>query len=462
MRGWATTTIQTVEMRPIAMDTVFRSEVLMDAAGNATYQGQPVTCVGDSLCIGYRALAKAHTVVATQDLSLTAWGLGMQGLSITTMLRGRAHGGSAFVWPQADNAFDAILAYAQLVRGRWRVRAGRQEVRSGLGFSAFDGGAATYTRRSLRLEAYGGRSLARALREPAYEALRGLEDFVPDQNVILFGGAASMRSPTTSITARYQREILANRAGLEAERGSVDVTSLFGGARFTGSADYDFGFGRWGKAHLTVTVPLGREHWLLEATARRYMPYFSMNTIWGYFDPVAYNELQGRLSWSPGSKLGVWATGGMRQYGNAGTAVVLSPLKRKGTRAGAGLTWRPTAAWMLDGDYHLEYGPGGYLSSGDATIRWKPLERLSVAATGTTFQEIEQFRLGDGRAYGGGLNFDLGVTSRASLTGGVTVMRLQDQGGSVDSPWNQTRAWSALRIRVGEDPGLSMSTRRPR
>jgi hypothetical protein len=232
------------------------------------------------------------------------------------------------------------------------------------------------------------------------------------------------------------------------------------GARFTGSADYDFGFGRWGKAHLTVTVPLDPK-WLLEATARRYVPYFSLNTIWGYFDPVAYNEIQGRLSWSPAPSFGAWATAGLRSYGNAGTdVVVVSPLKSKGTRASAGLTWQPTSAWMLEGDYALEYGPGGYLSSGDATIRWKPLERLSVAAMGTTFQEIEQYRLGNGRAYGGGLNFDLGVSDRASLTGGVTMMRLRDRGGSVDSPWNQTRAWSALRIQVGEDPGLS--ARRPR
>ncbi len=461
IRGWATTTVQGVEMRPIAMDTVSRADVLVDAAGNATYQGQPVTCVSDTICIGYRSRGKARTSVMTQDLSLTAWGLGMQGLSITTMLRGRAHGGSAFVWPQADNAFDAILAYAQLVRGQWRFRAGRQEVRSGLGFSAFDGGAATYTRRHVRLEAYGGRSLARALREPANEALQGLEDFVPDQNIVLFGGAAGVRSSTTSFTARYQRQILSDRSGLESERGEVDVTSVMAGARFTGSADYDFGFGRWGKAHLTVTVPLDPK-WLLEATARRYVPYFSLNTIWGYFDPVAYNEIQGRLSWSPAPSFGAWGTLGVRDYGNAGTVVVLSPLKRRGTRASAGFNWQLGSEWVLDGDWALEYGPGGYLSSGDGTIRWKPIDRLSVAATGTTFQEIEQYRLGDGRAYGGGLNFQLDLNGRASLSGGATVMRLHDRGGSVDSPWNQTRAWSALRIRVGNDPGMSLLGRRPR
>lgn len=454
MRGWATTTVQAVQLRPVAPDTIPQSLVSMDAAGNATYEGQPVMCMADSLCVGYRALPVATTVEATQDLSLTAWGLGMQGLSITTMLRGRAHNGSAFEWPMSDHPFDAILGYAQLVRGPWRVRAGRQEVRSGLGFAAFDGADAVYTRRNFDLEAYGGRSLSQALREPIDQALQGLEDFVPDESVILFGGEATARSATTSITARYQRQILASGAGLEAERGEVAITSLFGGARFTGSLDYDFGFGQWGKAHLTVAVPLDQGHWLLEATARHYVPYFSLNTIWGYFSPVAYDELQGRVSWSAASSFEVWATGGWRQYGNAGTTIVLAPLKDKGTTGGAGFTWQPGPEWTLQADYSLEDGPGGFLSSGDGSIRWRPFERFTLAATGTTFQQIEQYRLGDGRAFGGGLDLDLGITRRISLTGGVMLMRLHDRGGSVDSPWDQTRGWSALRIAIGSDPGM--------
>ena len=84
VRGWTSTNVQMVGLRPIAMDTLLKSQVTIDAFGKATYEGQPVTCTGDSLCVGYRALDRARAVVATQDVSLTAWGLGMQGLSVTT------------------------------------------------------------------------------------------------------------------------------------------------------------------------------------------------------------------------------------------------------------------------------------------------------------------------------------------------------------------------------------------
>jgi len=449
-----------VGLRPIAMDTLLKSQVTIDDFGNATYEGQPVTCTSDSLCVGYRALDKSRAVVATQDVSLTAWGLGMQGLSVTTLLRARAHGGSGFTWPRSNDAFDAMLAYAQLVRGPVRVRAGRQEVRSGLGFSAFDGGSVSYDFAPLstvrtQVQAYGGRSLARALREPANKALRGLEDFVPDKSVYLLGGSVGARYSTTSVTARYQREEMSGGAGLESERASVAVSTALPRAMVSGAMDYDFAFSRLGKGHLTLTVPLLQGRWLLEATARRYVPYFSLSTIWGYFQPVAYKEVQARVSWSASPTLSAWATEGWRSYGDAGTAVVLSPLDSHGNTASAGFTWQGLANWTLQGSYELQWLAGGFLSSGDAAVRWRPSERLSVALTGTTFQQIEQYRLGDGRAYGGGFNFDVEVTDRATLTGGASVMRLENRGGSVNSPWNQTRAWSGLRITVGSDPGMA-------
>jgi hypothetical protein len=297
--------------------------------------------------------------------------------------------------------------------------------------------------------------LARALREPANQALQGLEDFVPDKSVYLLGGTVGTRIANTSLTARYQREILSDRSGLESERGAVDVTSALPGMRIDGSLDYDFAFDRVGKGHLTLSWPIAQGRWMLEASARRYVPYFSLSTIWGYFEPVAYEEAEGRLSWSPSRRLGLWATGGWRRYGDAGTAVVLRPLEDQGRWAGAGVSWQTSEKWTLQGDYHLEWGPGGFLSSGDASLQWKPTRRVSLSATGTTFQQIEQYRLGEGRAYGGGLNFDLGVSDRTSFMGGLSVMRLRNQGGAVNSPWNQTRGWSALRIQVGDDPGLA-------
>jgi hypothetical protein len=444
-----------VELRPLGLDTVPRSEVLTDADGRFLYQGQRVSCVAGDLCTGYLALAKDRVIAATQDVSLTAWGFGVQGLSFTTLLRGRAHGGSDLLWPRSDDAFDMLLGYAQLRRGPWKVRAGRQEVRSGLGFPAFDGGSVAFTATQFQVEAYGGRSLARGLREPSADALRGLGDFFFDESSYLFGGSARGRVFGSTVTARYQREILADRSSLVGERASVDFVTVLPHARVSGSADYDFSFEQWGKSHLTLSMPLADGHWLVEATARRYMPYFQLNTIWGFFEPVAYSEGELRANWSARPNFGMWASGGYRSYGDTHTTKVFERLTDHGWRANAGALWQPTTDWTVDASYRLEWGPGGFLNSGDVSVRYQPTEDLSVSASGSTFQQIDEFRVGEGRAVGGGLSFDWRVLDRASLTGGFSVLRHRDGGNVFTSPWNQNRAWTSLKIDVGEDPGLA-------
>ncbi len=455
VRGWVGTTVQMVELRPIEVDTIARARVTQGADGRLRYNGGVVTCVSDDVCLGYRPLGEQATMAATQDVGFTAWGFGVRGLSFTALLRGRTRLGSDLAWPRTDDRFDALLAYAQWSRGRLRVRAGRQEIRSGLGFPAFDGGSAALTFGGLRVEGYGGRSLARGLRDPANEALRGLEDFVVDRSVYLFGGSARFRVGATGVTARYQREIYSDRSGLVAERGSIDLTSVLQRTRVSGSLDYDFGLDRVGKGHLTLGVPLLDGKLLVEASARRYLPYFQLSTIWGFFEPVAYTEGELRAAWSPSNTLGLWLSGGWRRYGDAGTAVVLEPLENTGRRLSAGVRWLPDPAWSVDGSYRLEWGPGGFLSSGDAALRWMPSEDLTLSAHAMSFQQIEQFRLGDGRAYGGGVSADARLTARVRFSGGLSVIRQTSSGAAVNSPWNQTRGWTALRIEVGQDPGLA-------
>lgn len=381
VRGWVGTTVQMVELRPIAVDTIARDRVARGTDGRLRYNGGVVTCVSDDVCLGYRPRGEEATMAATQDVGFTAWGFGVGGLSFS--------------------------------------------------------------------------SPARGLRDPANEALRGLEDFVVDRSVYLFGGSARFRAGATGVTARYQREIYSDRSGLVAERGSIDLASVLPRTRVSGSLDYDFGLGRVGKGHLTLAVPLLDGKLLVEASARRYLPYFQLSTIWGFFEPVAYTEGELRAAWSPSSAVGLWLSGGWRHYGDAGTAVVLEPLENTGRRVSAGARWLPDPAWGVDGSYRLEWGPGGFLSSGDAAVRWMPSEDLTLSARAMSFQQIEQFRLGDGRAYGGGVSADARLTDRIRFSGGLTVIRQTASGGAVDSPWNQTRGWSALRIEVGQDPGLA-------
>lgn len=458
VRGWAGTTVQAVELRPVAPDTLDPTRV-EERDGRFFFEGEPVTCLSPTSCLRYRTLAEETSIAATQDVSVTAWGFGVQGLSLTTRLRGRTRVGSDLVWPRSDDEFDLMLGYAQWVRGALRARLGRQEVRSGLGFPAFDGGSVAATLGAVQVQGYAGRSLARGLREPARDVLRGLEDFVPDESVWLLGASARAGIAGLSLTGRYQREILADRSGLESERASLDFRAILPRVRVEGSLDYDFVFERPGKGQLTVAVPLQDGRWLLEASARRYVPYFSLSTIWGFFDPVAYREALVRVGWSYGGRVGAWVSGGYRAYGDAEAAVILEPLRDDGWRGDAGLRWELGPAWGAEGRWSLEWGPGGYLSSGDLAVRWTPREGVLLRATGSSFQQIEQFRLGDGRAWGGGVDATLDLWERTSLAGGWTVMRHTQDGGSASSPWSQSRGWMSVRVRMGEDPGLA--NRRP-
>jgi hypothetical protein len=454
-RGWTSTSLQVIELRPLGADTVPRADVVTDASGRFLYNGNEVSCVLADVCTGYLPLAKDRTLAATQDLSLTLWGLGLEGLSVTTLLRARARAGGDLVWPRSDDELDALLAYAQLQRGPLRVRAGRLDVRSGLGFSAFDGGSASYALGSFRGELYGGRSLARGLREPQNEALRGLDGFLLDKSVLLVGASVAGRRWDTDLTTRYQREILSDRSSLVSERASLDFSTTLPRLRISGSIDYDFSFERAGKGHVTASAPFQEGRWLADLGLRRYVPYFDLSTLWGFFEPVSYSEVTARVGWSPGSELGAWVSGGVRSYGDTETTVILRPMRDRGWRANAGARWQPATDWVLDGRYELEWGPGGFLNGADVAARYGATDRLTVSASLLTFQQIEEYRLGEGRAFGGGAAADFAVNDRMSLAGGLSIIRHRDGGNVFTSPWNQGRAWSMLRVDLGGDPGLT-------
>jgi hypothetical protein len=453
-RGWTSTSVQLVELRPLGLDSVPRSEVSADGQGRFFFEDSQVTCVLTTICTGYFALDDEHTLAATQDLAVTVWGLGVQGLSVTAHVRGRARAGGDVVWPRSDDEFDALLAYAQLQRGPLRVRAGRIDVRSGLGLSAFDGGSASYAVGSYRAEIYGGRSLARGLREPQNEALRGLDGFLLDQSVLVVGAVATGRPWDVPMTVHYQREILRDRSSLVSERISFDASRTFPRARIDGSIDYDFSFQRPGKGHVTLSVPLAQGRWLVEASALRYVPYFDLSTLWGIFEPVSYAEVTTRVGWSPASAWGAWLVGGRRTYADTETVVILTPMRDTGWRAEAGARWVPAAAWSFDASYDLEWGPGGFLSSGRAGARWDVTASLTATLSVLSFQQIEEYRLGEGRAFGGTASASYALGERMFVSAGGSLIRHRDGGNVFTSPWNQARAWSSLRFELGGDPGL--------
>jgi len=451
-RGWLNSSAHMVELRPVGVDSVARADVVTDADGRLFFDGYPVTCEGDQ-CTGLLPLPKERIFAVTQDASVTYWGLGVQGLSATALVRLRTGFGGDAAWPRYDDELDVMLGYAQLVRGSLRLRVGRQEVRSGLGFAGFDGVSGSFDPGRLRAEIYGGRSLARGLREPSNEAARALSDFFIDHGVYLVGGAATVREFGVSVTGRYHREILADRSGLESERASLDFSTTVPRMRIRGSIDYDFAFRRPGKGELTISAPFDGGTWLMELSGRRYVPYFQLSTIWGFFEPVSYSEALARLAWSGNRTLAAWVAGGARTYGETETGIFLQALEDTGWRADGGLRWEPRDRWSVDATYQMEWGPGAFLQSGDVSARHQASDRLRLGLTLATFQQIEEYRLGQGRAFGFGGTVDYRIGERMDALAGFSITRHRDGGSIYTSPWNQTRAWTSLRWTVGGDPG---------
>lgn len=455
-RGRLLTTGRYVQVRPLVKDTVLRTDVTVDEDGRTFFDGHPVVCVGER-CSFYRAADVEHAVVLTQDVTATAWGFGVQGLSATLLLRGRADVGGAFEWPRSDDPFDALLAYAELTREDWRVRLGRQRTVSGLGFSGYDGVEGQYQALPwLLLEAYGGRSLARGLEEPRHEALEGIEPFLPDRNAWLLGGAVHAEPfAGTSAALRYQREIWSDRSALISERASLDVrTDALSPVALEGALDWDVAFGRVGKAHLRARTPLLDGRLVLEATARRYLPYFELWTIWGFFSPVGYREGELQARWVPRPHLSVWGGAGVREYEDHDAPVILIPLTDDARWLALGGRVGLPRGFGFTGSYRFEDGFGAWLSSGDASLSWRRGDRFGVDVHGTAFQQIQEFRIGEGVVLGGGVGADVAVTRRIRLSGGLDVYRqtFENRPSAVD--WNQTRGWTSLEVTLGEDPGL--------
>jgi len=455
VRGHLTTTARYIQMRPVQSDTIAFDAATQRPDGTYEYQGRRVHCVHGAVCVYYTAQPVEHSVTFSQDATATAWGLGLKGLSATVSLRARTNVGDGFVWPRSDDPFDAMLAYLELNRDSYRLRLGRMRTTGGLGFSGYDG-ASAWVRplKWLRAEAYGGRSLARGLYEPRHEVFRAVEDFVIDENAYLIGGYAEVEpSPGNVVSVRYQREIWADNSGLISERAALDFrVRELAPVRISGSIDYDFAFDVLGKGHLTLGLPIN-DAMMLEVSGRRYRPYFELWTIWGFFDPVAYHEVDGRFSWTASPSFGFWVSGGYREYGDTDTQPFITPLESSTIRAATGLSWTPQDQWRVEASYRLERGVGATLSSIDARARWTPTDRLGLGVHGTAFQQIEEFRLGEANGLGGGVMFDFKLTNRLALDGGGSVYQnvLENRDGRPD--WSQIRGWTAFRIDLGSEPG---------
>lgn len=456
-RGRVFTRLQYVEAQPLGLDSV--------PVATTTGTGQirqfadtPVTCApGATHCFFYVPQSTVSTTPVVQDLDLNVWGFGVEGLRLYGNVRLRAALGDEQFWPRSDDHFDLFAGYLELERQRFRVRLGRDYQMSGLGYYGYDGGSAVIRLPPARveIEAYGGWGLARGLAEPVTSAaLASLEEFQPRDRNLLFGFRGSARPIRgAAVEAIYQREIATDRAVLASERVAVDASYFpLRTLSVRGHADYDLATGWWGKAGARVGWAVLPEIYV-EGRVVRYRPVFSLQTIWAVFSPTPYTGWGAALGINPMEGLSLRLDGERRDYGETDAAVPFQVTTDRVWRAGASGRWQPVDRWDVSGGYWLNFSPGAALSAGDFQLNVHPTSDLSVGARFSAFQQLGEFRVGEGRVWS--LGGDIQYRSPLGTVRGSLDRYEHDRrgGGATQLDWTQWRGSFGLAFYVGSEPG---------
>jgi hypothetical protein len=395
-----------VEYRAVQRDSLPESLVPGSGIVRTLADGTVVTCIPGGHCYWYRggALDRAHPV--TQDVRLVAWP-GVRGVSSNVHLRGRY--GSNDLWPRSRQELAVLSAWIDFERSAFRVRAGRQERRTGLGTEVFDGGAVLWKQFApLRLEAFAGRSLADALLQPRTGfLLHDADRLAPDEASMLWGLEARLRAGRAlAASFAYQRNLRFDRAGLYSERVACDVWWRVRGAFVVeSSTDYDLARGVFDEARLRVQGALRRQvHWAGEVRHRQ--PFFELWTIWGAFSPVGFDEGRVQTWWQATPALRLDLSAAFRDYRDAHTGLESAPIEGDGWRARAGAEWA-RAPWKAGATGRLHWGAGAYRSSADLSFERRFGRRAACGVFASATQQFIEYRFGDGRTHGGGADMRL-------------------------------------------------------
>ena len=460
IRVTGVTTGRYVDLRPFVEDSVPVSQ-LADTNTSLPYRfttgGFYVRCTqGETVCRYLRTGSAISTFPVTQDLEVTGWGFG-EGLSFHTQLRFRQGFGEVKeFWPRSEDRMDALDAYLELDRSFYRARVGRQWLSSGLGFKNFDGGALLlrpFTR--LSVQAFGGWGLAQALNEPRTSGEIAQWDEIPANTHTNVFGAEVRYNPWRGAAANaiYMREIRTDRGGIISERLATDARWGTSYGALEGWFTWDLAAANVNEARLRYRAPTWVGFTPI-VEARRSRPFFELWTIWGAFSPVPFDEGRAQVAWgSRGGALGADVYGAYRKYHEAEAGLETPALRDDGWRIGANATWRITDALSASGGYNRDIGFGASRTDGSAALRWTG-EKLSLGVNGTAFQNIYEFRVGDGRVIGGGLDAAIRLTSEARLAGDFMIYRHRGQDSNpLVTDWSQKRATLRLEWTVGSDPG---------
>jgi hypothetical protein len=442
-----------VDLRGLSRDSLPEEAVPGEGSVRRLEDGTVVDCIPGGFCHWFPSGPEESVSLVTEDLRLSAWP-GIRGLAAHAHLRGR-YGSDGF-WPRSDQEIEALYAYVSWERSDFRVRVGRQFRTNGLGYYNYDGASVLWRGLDpLRIDVYGGWSLARNLNAPRTGSLLdSADEFAPDDRGLLLGVDVTGRwKDVATGTFTYQREIRSDELALYSERIAAGIGARWHQVAVEVSGDYDLAFGEFNEASARIASPLpaGFE---VGAQVRRYLPHFELWTIWGAFSPVGFDETRWWLGWRyPRLHLRLEGGGAWRRYEDADAGADFVGLEDDGWRAFGRARWE-RSGWFADLGYRAEEGSGAARYGGDLRAgrdfgagRW-------IAAHATSSQSFSEFRLGEQLTAGVGIDgaFRLG---ELTLTGGWARYGLSYEDQPRVEDWIQHRAHLGVRYRLGTEPTAS-------
>ncbi|HET9438714.1 MAG TPA: hypothetical protein VFO52_01000 [Longimicrobiales bacterium] len=446
-----------IELRPLVADSIDATLAIGEGLLRQTSDGRIVRCLpGEAFCRDVRPGARISTIPLIQDVELSAWGFG-RGAYVFAQLRGRSALRGSALWPQADDALDVLAAYAELARGQFRLRAGRQWKVSGLGFYNFDGIALEARPFNVAsIEVYGGRSLLRGLNESRTGgALESIEELAPPVAGLLLGVHARYQpSRLFALSSVYQVDFRNDGGGLFSELLASDATLRLGRFDIDGALEVDVAGAAINEARLRVRTPLA-DRFALQAELRQYRPYFELWTIWGAFSPVGYDEARAGVTWADvAGRLVIQGEAIYRAYGDTEADESLAEFRHQGWGAALNASWSPAPDWRINAGYRAEAGFGAARREAQAGATRQLGERATVALQAVAFERLYEFRLDEGTVLGLGGEASLRVSERFQVVaGGASYWHLHGDA-LTGSDWNQRRASLRVQWSVGSEPGM--------
>jgi hypothetical protein len=451
---------QAVSFRGLVQDSIAVALVVPSASGGQeTPDGHAVRCGSNDYCFFFRPGEVVRGIPVTTSASITMWGLGAEGLSLHATGRVISDLGPDRVWPGTEPSVQLLEGYVEYQRSRMLARGGRQLVASRLEPVGFDGGwvRGRWQDGSLELAAYGGLGLGQAASVVVTSpALNPLDEWRPRDRQLVAGLDGAWLYRNADFRVEYRREIDPQNHYFVSERTALSVAGRIGAAlRASGGIDYNIAEGHPGTADLLVTYPAPR--FTVSAGARRYVPYFSLWTLWGAFSPVPYTAVNASGQFRANKSLSLQARAERYRYDAAEVSTAVVPhLTDGGWRASASTTALLGEWWTADVNYAFEHGPGASGRFVDGALTFVASERWSAALTGGSMARPLELRYYDAtsRWVGGRAELQLGSQRRVWMDAAFIDDERQRSDASASS-------LAQLRVRSGVSLAFGSGADRP-